>query len=138
MKSITDGFLYVNQTFSAGMLRRYISNKISLIDFIPLFNRALSHQVYEELVVDHIDFNEKTRLKTSWPMETQMMKAYVKKICILFGTKIFESHSYCVNTTYEDEELVIYIVNKVDKSASSRSRRLTYNKHSDYVSCTCR
>lgn len=57
---------------------------------------------------------------------------------MFFGSDIFEICSYFVNTTYEDEVVVTYTINKVDESSPSRFRWLTYNKHSDYVSCTCR
>lgn len=116
----------------------YISNKNSLVDFIIYSSRALSHQYCEELVVHHIDVIEKPKLKTSWPMDTQMMNVYTKKIFILFGIGIFESHSGCVKSTYEDEVLVTYTVNKFDESSSSRSQNLNYNKHLDYVSCDFR
>lgn len=39
------------------------------MDFITQFNRALSHQKHDELIVDDVDINEQPRLKTSWPLE---------------------------------------------------------------------
>ncbi|XP_073126798.1 protein FAR1-RELATED SEQUENCE 5-like [Henckelia pumila] len=82
---------YFNHVFSAGMsssqrsesshsfFKRHVSKKNSLMDFIIRFNRALKHQRHNELVADHIDINEHPKIKTKWPMETQMVKVYTKK-----------------------------------------------------------
>ncbi|XP_042441230.1 protein FAR-RED IMPAIRED RESPONSE 1-like [Zingiber officinale] len=87
---------YFSHIFCAGMsssqrsegshafFKRYVSNKNSLMDFIIRFNRELKHQRHSELVAGHIDMNEHPRIKTNWPMETQMVKLYTKKKLLEF------------------------------------------------------
>lgn len=111
---------YLNHILSASILssqkpkssqsffKRYISKKDSLMNFIIRFNRAISHQWYQELISDHVDLNEQQMLKCSWPMEMEMVKVYIKIIFMLFQKEIFESHAYCVNCISENEELIIY------------------------------
>lgn len=64
---------------SHSFFKRYVSNKNLLLDFITRFNRELRHQRQHELVADHIDMNENPKIKSKWPMKTQM-KVYTKKM----------------------------------------------------------
>ncbi|KAF3449543.1 hypothetical protein FNV43_RR10272 [Rhamnella rubrinervis] len=142
---------YVNKFFSAGMssnqraksahsfFKKYISKRNSLMGFINHFNKALSHQRHEKLVADYIDLNEKPKLKSLWAMEKQMMKVYTERNFILFQKEIFESTTYTINSTYEDDETIVYSVQRHNEQNSARRcRKVNFNKQSDVVSCSCR
>ncbi|XP_074561432.1 protein FAR1-RELATED SEQUENCE 5-like [Curcuma longa] len=141
---------YFSNVFCAGMsssqrsesshafFKRYVSNKNSLMDFITRFNRALRHQRHHELVADHVDMNEHPKIKTNWPMETQMVKLYTKKKWMEFQSEISESHSYYVQQATIGVELVVYHVMKFQSCSSSKPRVLMHDKERDYVSCSCR
>lgn len=57
---------------------------------------------------------------------------------MLFQNKMFESASYVLRYTYEDDESMLYIVEMTVGISSSTSRRPTYNRVLDFVSCSCR
>ncbi|XP_060670990.1 protein FAR1-RELATED SEQUENCE 5-like [Ziziphus jujuba] len=128
--------VYFNYIFNVGMLssqraesshaflKRYISNKNSLMDFIVRFNRAVNHKKHDELVADHIDVNEQPKLKTMCPMETQMVKIYTKRNFKNFQDELFASSAYFLSCTFEDDESMLYNVQKAGGSYSSRSRQL--------------
>ncbi|XP_022897649.1 protein FAR1-RELATED SEQUENCE 5-like [Olea europaea var. sylvestris] len=122
---------------SHSFLKRYISKKNSLMDFIIRFNRALRHQRHQELMANHCDINEKSKLKSLWPMEAQMLKVYTRKVFRTFQDEIFESQAYILNTLCEDESSVTYIIERVDKYSTSRSRKLILSKFLDIVHCSC-
>ncbi|XP_074583474.1 protein FAR1-RELATED SEQUENCE 5-like [Curcuma longa] len=141
---------YFSHVFCAGMsssqrsesshafFKKYISNKNSLMDFITRFNRALRHQRHNELIADHIDMNEHPRIKTNWPMETQMVKLYTKNKWMEFQSEMSESHGYYVKQTSIEVDVVVYHVMNFQSSSSSKPRVLTYDKQRDYISCSCR
>lgn len=59
------------------------------MDFIICFNRALGHQMHEVLVASHVDVNEEPKLKSSWPIESQMVKAYTKiSLCMAYISRM--------------------------------------------------
>ncbi|XP_073017760.1 protein FAR1-RELATED SEQUENCE 5-like [Primulina eburnea] len=137
--------IYFNHIFCAGMsssqrseishafLKRYVSNKNSLMDFIACFNRALRHQRHNELVADHTDMNEHPKIKTNWPMEAQMVKVYTKKKYVEFQSEMCESHGYYVQQVSVGVELMVYNVMNFQTCSSSKSRTLTHNKQLDYI-----
>ncbi|XP_073019457.1 protein FAR-RED IMPAIRED RESPONSE 1-like [Primulina eburnea] len=111
---------YFNHVFSAGMsssqrsesshafFKRYISSKNSLMDFIIRFNKALRHQRHNELVADHVDMNERPKLQSKWPMESQMVTVYTKKKWLEFLEEMSQSHGYYVQTESVGNEFGIY------------------------------
>ncbi|KAH7546187.1 hypothetical protein FEM48_Zijuj01G0173900 [Ziziphus jujuba var. spinosa] len=48
------------------------------------------------------------------------------------------SSAYFLSCTFEDDQSMLYSVQKAGGSGSSRNRQLDYNKFSDFVSCSCR
>ncbi|XP_042380975.1 protein FAR1-RELATED SEQUENCE 5-like [Zingiber officinale] len=141
--------VYFRHIFCAGMsssqrsesshsfFKRYISNKNSLLDFITRFNRALRHQRHNELIADHIDMNEQPKIKTNWPMETQMVKLYTKKKWLEFQSEVGESHGYYVQQAFAGVDSVVYNVMKFQSCSSSKPKVLTHDKQRDYISCSC-
>ncbi|XP_042398920.1 protein FAR1-RELATED SEQUENCE 5-like [Zingiber officinale] len=141
---------YFSHIFCAGMsssqryevshafFKRYVSNKNSLMDFIIRFNRALRHQRHNELVADHIDMNEIPRIKTNWPMESQMVKLYTKKKWMEFQSEISEIQCYYVQQASMGVDSVVYHVMKFQSSSSSKPRVLTHDKQKDNIFCSCR
>ncbi|XP_073128254.1 protein FAR1-RELATED SEQUENCE 5-like [Henckelia pumila] len=85
---------------SHAFFKRYISNKNALMDFIVRFNKALRNQRHNELVADHIDMNERPKVMSNWPMETQMVKVYTKTKWLEFQKEVGESHHYYVEQAY--------------------------------------
>ncbi|XP_074560094.1 protein FAR1-RELATED SEQUENCE 5-like [Curcuma longa] len=141
---------YFSEVFCAGMstsqrsesshafFKRYISNKNSLMDFITRFNRALRHQRHNELISDHVDINEHPRIKTNWPMETQMVKLYTKNKWMEFQSEISESHGYYVKQISFELDFVVYHVMKFQSCSSSKPKVLTHDNQKDYISCSCK
>lgn len=68
----------------------------------------------------HVDVNEEPMLKFSWPMEFQMVKVYTKRNFVLFHNELFESSTYVLKCTYENDESMPYIVEMVNGSSSSK------------------
>ncbi|KAH6783669.1 hypothetical protein C2S52_008628 [Perilla frutescens var. hirtella] len=142
--------IYFSHIFCAGMsssqreesshsfLKKYISNKNSLMDFITRFNRALRHQRHNELVADHIDMNEHSKIKTNWLMETQMVKVYTKKKWMEFQSEMSNSHGYFVQQESIRDDFMVYNVMKSQSCSSSKTRVLTLDKGNDHISCSCR
>ena len=139
---------YFSHVFFAGMsssqrsesshsfFKKYVSHKNSLMDFITRFNRALRHQRHNELVADHIDMNEHPKIKTNWPMETQMVKVYTKKKWTEFQDEMSQSHGYFVEHTTTRDDIMIYNVVSF-QSSSSKPRQLMHDRQRDHISCSC-
>ncbi|KAF3453128.1 hypothetical protein FNV43_RR03562 [Rhamnella rubrinervis] len=84
---------------------------------------------------DYVDLNEKPKLKSLWAMEKQMMEVYTKRNFILFQKEIFESTAYTINNIYEDDETIVYSVQRPNEQNSARRcRKVNFNKQSDVVS----
>ncbi|KAH6795250.1 hypothetical protein C2S52_005727 [Perilla frutescens var. hirtella] len=142
--------IYFSHIFWAGMsssqraesshsfLKKYISNKNSLMDFITRFNRALRHQRHNELAADHIDMNEHPKIKTNWLMQTQMVKVYTKKKWMEFQSEMSNSHGYFVQQESIRDDFVVYNMMKSQSCSSSKTRVLTLDKGNDHISCSCR
>ncbi|KAK2647102.1 hypothetical protein Ddye_022297 [Dipteronia dyeriana] len=140
--------VFVNHVFSAGMtnsqraetrhgfFKRYVSKRNSLVDFIICFNRAISHQRHEELIVDHVDINEKPKLKLPHEMESRMAEIYTHKIFYEFQDEFWESFFYNVELVTESGSCV-YKVYRINKSGC-RGREIVYEKESDYATCNCK
>ncbi|XP_073037914.1 protein FAR1-RELATED SEQUENCE 5-like [Primulina eburnea] len=140
---------YFNHIFSAGMsssqrsesshafFKRYISSKNSLMDFIIRFNKALRHQRHNELVADHVDMNERPKLQSKWPMESQMVTVYTKKKWLEFQEEMSQSHGYYVQTESVGNEFGIYKVMNFQASSSSKPRVLTHVIQGDDILCSC-
>ncbi|XP_073048393.1 protein FAR1-RELATED SEQUENCE 5-like [Primulina eburnea] len=140
---------YFNHVFSAGMsssqrsesshafFKRYISSKNSLMDFIIRFNKALRHQRHNELVADHIDMNERPKLQSKWPMESQMVNVYTKKKWLEFRNEMSQSHGYYVQPESVGNEFGVYKVMNFQGSSSSKPRVLTHVIQRDDISCSC-
>ncbi|XP_073047683.1 protein FAR1-RELATED SEQUENCE 5-like [Primulina eburnea] len=140
---------YFNHVFSAGMsssqrsesshafFKRYISSKNSLMDFIIRFNKALRHQRHNELVADHVDMNERPKLQSKWPMESQMVTVYTKKKWLEFLEEMSQSHGYYVQTESVGNEFGIYKVMNFQASSSSKPRVLTHVIQEDDILCSC-
>ncbi|XP_047953104.1 protein FAR1-RELATED SEQUENCE 5-like [Salvia hispanica] len=122
---------------SHSFFKKYVSNKNSLMDFITRFNRALRHQRHNELVADHIDMNEHPKIKTCWPIETQMVKVYTRKKWTEFQDEISQSHGYLVQYASTQDDITIYNVMNFQNSSSSKPRLLTHDRQRDHISCTC-
>ncbi|KAH6786377.1 hypothetical protein C2S52_005929 [Perilla frutescens var. hirtella] len=142
--------IYFSDIFCAGMsssqrsksshsfLKKYVSNKNSLMDFITRFNRALRHQRHNELATDHIDVNEHPKIKTNWLMETQMVKVYTKKKWVEFQSEMSNSHGYFVQQESVRDDFVVYNVINSRSCPSSKPRVLQHDKEKDFISCSCR
>ncbi|XP_075475072.1 protein FAR1-RELATED SEQUENCE 5-like [Primulina tabacum] len=140
---------YFNHVFSAGMsssqrsesshafFKRYVSSKNSLMDFIIRFNKALRHQRHNELVADHVDMNERPKIQSNWPMESQMVNVYAKKKWLEFQKEISQSHGYYVQPESVGTEFGVYKVMNFQGSSSSKPRVLTHAIQGDYISCSC-
>ncbi|XP_062005724.1 protein FAR1-RELATED SEQUENCE 5-like [Rosa rugosa] len=140
---------YMNHIFSAGMsssqraesthsfFKDYVSHKNSLVDFMVQFSRGLLHKRHEELISDHIDINEKPRFKCPSKMEKQMVVIYTRKYYYIFQDQLWESYSYNLEVTKEDETNCILKVMRQDRE-DGRARVIRYDKSKDFASCSCK
>ncbi|XP_073271500.1 protein FAR1-RELATED SEQUENCE 5-like [Primulina huaijiensis] len=122
---------------SHAFFKRYVSSKNSLMDFIIRFNKALRHQRHNELVADHVDMNERPKIRSNWPMESQMVNVYTKKKWLEFQKEISQSHGYYVQPESVGTEFGVYKVMNFQGSSSSKPRVLTHAIQGDYISCSC-
>ncbi|XP_073121347.1 protein FAR1-RELATED SEQUENCE 5-like [Henckelia pumila] len=112
------------------------SAKLEQNDWLTLM--ALRHQRHNELVSDHIDVNENPKIKSKWPMETQMVKVYTKKKWVEFQSEMIESDGYHVQQVSSiGVDSVVYNVINFHSCSSSKPRVLTHDKQRDCVSCSC-
>ncbi|XP_004304830.1 PREDICTED: protein FAR1-RELATED SEQUENCE 5-like [Fragaria vesca subsp. vesca] len=117
---------YMNHVFSAGMsssqraesahsfFKDYVSDKNSLVEFMVQFNRGMLHKRHEELIVDHIDVNEKPRFKCPIKMEKQMSDIYTRKYYYKFQDQLWESYNYNLEVRSEDENKCTLKVTRED------------------------
>lgn len=106
------------------ILKRHVPNKDSVINFIARFNRALGYQIYQPLMANHCNINEK-KITLEICMAnggTNVNGLYQKRF--LEKYKIFESWVYIINTLCEDEASMTYTIEMVDESSKSISRKL--------------
>ncbi|XP_073126237.1 protein FAR1-RELATED SEQUENCE 5-like [Henckelia pumila] len=122
---------------SHAFFKRYISNKNALMDFIVRFNKALRNQRHNELVADHIDMNERPKVMSNWPMETQMVKVYTKTKWLEFQKEVGESHHYYVEQVCTEIEFWVYHVMNFQASSSSKPRVLKHDVQRNDVYCSC-
>ncbi|XP_048336355.1 protein FAR1-RELATED SEQUENCE 9-like [Ziziphus jujuba] len=123
---------------SHAFFKKYVSKRNLLMDFILRFNRAFAHQRHEELRADHVDTNEKPVLKLPLKMEKQMAKIYTRKIFLKFQDELWHSlltmpQFVCENATHK-----MYVVESSSKEGVRRMRKIAYDKHLDFASCTCK
>ncbi|XP_075515325.1 protein FAR1-RELATED SEQUENCE 5-like [Primulina tabacum] len=143
------GPAYFNHVFSARMsssqrsesshafFKRYVCSNNSLMDFIICFNKALRHQRHNELVDDHTDTKEWTKLKSNWPMELQMVNVYTKNKWLEFQNEISLSHRYYVQQASIRIEFGVYNVINFQGSSSAKHGLLTHDIQRDDISCSC-
>ncbi|XP_042446485.1 protein FAR1-RELATED SEQUENCE 5-like [Zingiber officinale] len=79
---------------------------------------------------------EQPKIKTNWPMESQMVRVYTKKKWLDFQSEISVSHGYYVQQASIVGDLVGYHVMNFQSGSSTKSRVLTHDKHADYISCS--
>nr|XP_011465783.1 PREDICTED: protein FAR-RED IMPAIRED RESPONSE 1-like [Fragaria vesca subsp. vesca]XP_011465787.1 PREDICTED: protein FAR-RED IMPAIRED RESPONSE 1-like [Fragaria vesca subsp. vesca] len=139
----------MNHVFSAGMsssqraesahsfFKDYVSDKNSLVEFMVQFNRGMLHKRHEELIVDHIDVNEKPRFKCPIKMEKQMSDIYTRKYYYKFQDQLWESYNYNLEVRSEDENKCTLKVTREDHE-DGRARVIMYDKSKDFASCTCK
>ncbi|XP_073133316.1 protein FAR1-RELATED SEQUENCE 5-like [Henckelia pumila] len=122
---------------SHAFFKRYVSNKNALMDFIVRFNKALRNQRHNELVADHVDMNERPKVTSNLPMETQMVKIYTKIKWLEFQKEVSESHRYYVEQVSTGIEFWVYHVINFQGSSSSKPRVLSHDVQRNDVYCSC-
>nr|XP_011462987.1 PREDICTED: protein FAR1-RELATED SEQUENCE 5-like isoform X2 [Fragaria vesca subsp. vesca] len=138
-----------NHCFSAGMsssqraksqhsfFKNYVSQSNSLVEFMVQFKRGLLHQRHYELEEDHINIEEKAKTVMSLEIEDHMAKVYTHKLFYEVQEQLKESFKYKLELLRENETPCV--CKAVRKNIDTcKSRELTYEKDSDFVSCSCR
>ncbi|KAK3229820.1 hypothetical protein Dsin_001701 [Dipteronia sinensis] len=88
--------------------------------------RAIAHQLHEELIVNHIDINEKPLLKLPLEMEKQMSEIYTRKRFQEFQDELSEHFSYKVELMEENDVCCMFKVLKRD--GGSTKFEIVYQK----------
>ncbi|KAM5581168.1 hypothetical protein ABKV19_010407 [Rosa sericea] len=140
---------HVNHAFSAGMsssqraesqhsfFKYYVSEWNSLVEFMVQFKRGLLHQRHHELEEDHINIDEKARTVMSLDIEDHMAKVYTRKIFYEVQEQLRESFKYKLELLRENVTHCVFKVMRKNLD-TMKSRELTYEKDSDFASCSCR
>ncbi|XP_040374752.1 protein FAR-RED IMPAIRED RESPONSE 1-like [Rosa chinensis] len=140
---------YVNHVFSAGMsssqrpesqhsfFKNYDSKWNSLVEFMVQFKRGLLHQRHYELEDDHINIDEKAKTVMSFDIEDHIAKVYTHKLFYEVQEQLRESFKYKLELVFENvtQEQFKVIRKNID---TCKSRELTYEKKSDFASCSYR
>ncbi|KAL6203155.1 hypothetical protein ACLB2K_026858 [Fragaria x ananassa] len=101
------------------------------------FKRGLLHQRHYELEEDHINIEENAKTVMSLEIEDHMAKVYTRKLFYEVQEHLKESFKYKLELLRENETHCMYKV--VRKNIDTcKSREFTYEKDSDFVSCSCR
>ncbi|XP_024178790.1 protein FAR1-RELATED SEQUENCE 5-like [Rosa chinensis] len=101
------------------------------------FERGLLHQRYHELEKDHINIDEKARTVMSLDIEDHMAKIYARKIFYEVQEQLRESFKYKLELLRENVTHCVFKVMRKNLD-TMKSRELTYEKDSDFASCSCR
>ncbi|XP_050104663.1 protein FAR1-RELATED SEQUENCE 5-like [Malus sylvestris] len=140
---------YVNHVFSANcstsqraesghsFLKKYVSKNNSFLEFMVKYNRALVRQRHSELKADHIDLNERPKLKCPIKMDAQMANIYTRSSYLDFQEQLWESYSYNIELTSENDSCSMFKVLPIDDE-NGRVREILYEKSMDFVSCSCK
>ncbi|CAL8118684.1 unnamed protein product [Prunus armeniaca] len=141
---------YVKHVFSAGMsssqraesyysfFKQYINRKNTLMEFIVHFERALASQRHKELMVDHVDNNEKPPLPFQTPMQHQMRRIYTREILEMFEREDFRSLLCLFKLVEQDETQCRYKVSEWVNPGVTRMKELVHDKDTDKAYCSCR
>ncbi|XP_020242964.1 protein FAR1-RELATED SEQUENCE 5-like [Asparagus officinalis] len=139
--------VYHKQYFWAGMsssqrsegmnalLKKHISRKNSLHDFVTIFQRVLARQREGELKEDHCTVEKKPKLKTLWSMEKQMAQIYTKKIFYIFQDELQPSLMYNIELVKENERESTFQLNFCGHD--EKLRHIIYCKTTKMVRCSC-
>ncbi|KAL6188565.1 hypothetical protein ACLB2K_039957 [Fragaria x ananassa] len=140
---------HVNHCFSARMsssqraesqhsfFKNYVSQSNSLVEFMVQFKRGLFHQCHHELEEDHFNIEEKAKTVMSLEIEDHMAKVYTRKFFYEVQQQLIENFKYKLELIRENETHCMY--KAVRKNIDTcKYRVLTYEKNSDFVSCSCR
>ncbi|KAM2279129.1 hypothetical protein ACFX1S_040008 [Malus domestica] len=123
---------YVNHVFSANclssqraenghlFLKKYVTKNNSFLEFMVKYNRALVRQRHSELKADHIDLNERPKLKCSIKMDAQMANIYTCSSYLDFQKQLWESYSYNIELTSENDTCSMFKVLPIDDEKGSR------------------
>ncbi|XP_024155754.1 protein FAR1-RELATED SEQUENCE 5-like [Rosa chinensis] len=140
---------YVNHVFSAGMsssqraesqhsfFKNYVSKWNSLVEFMVQFKRGLLHQRHYELEEDHINIDEKAKTVMSLDIEDHMGKVYTRKLFYEVQEQLRESFKYKLELVFENVTQEQFKVRRKNID-TCKSCELTYEKKSDFASCSCR
>ncbi|KAM1018123.1 hypothetical protein ACFX2C_039783 [Malus domestica] len=123
---------YVNHVFSANcstsqkaenghlFLKKYVSKNNSFLEFMVNYNRALARQRHSELKADHIDLNERPKLKCPIKMDAQMANIYTRSSYLDFQEQLWESYSYNIELTSENDTCSMFKVLPIDDEKGRR------------------
>ncbi|XP_061993349.1 protein FAR1-RELATED SEQUENCE 5-like [Rosa rugosa] len=140
---------FFNHVFSAGMsssqraesqhsfFKNYVSDQNSLVEFMVQFKRGLLHQRHYELEEDHINIDEKPKTVMSLDIEDHMAKVYTRKLFYEVQEQLKECFKYKLELLRENVTHCVFKVMRKNID-TCRSRELTYEKVSDFASCSCR
>ncbi|KAH7663176.1 FHY3/FAR1 family protein [Dioscorea alata] len=116
--------------------KRFVSKENSLLDFVTMYDKALTHIRHNELELDHKDANEKPVLKTSWGMEKKMSQVYTRSVFYKFQEQIHQVLAYVATKMDENENFMLWKVER-EEDQGSKSHQVAVEKASNCVSCNC-
>ncbi|PIA31354.1 hypothetical protein AQUCO_05000023v1 [Aquilegia coerulea] len=120
---------------SHSFFKKYVGEDNSMVDFMVQFDRGLQKQRHEALIADNKDVIEKPKLKMLNDILVQMVDIYTNEIFYKFQSELLESFNYKFQLINETDTHICRTQRKnveIDKG-----RQVSYEKDSDYVSCTC-
>ncbi|XP_062021293.1 protein FAR1-RELATED SEQUENCE 5-like [Rosa rugosa] len=101
------------------------------------FKRGLLHQRHYELEEDHINIDEKPKTVMSLDIEDHMAKVYTRKLFYEVQEQLKECFKYKLELLRENVTHCVFKVMRKNID-TCKSRELTYEKVSDFASCSCR
>ncbi|XP_024199489.1 protein FAR1-RELATED SEQUENCE 12-like [Rosa chinensis] len=127
----------LNKFFEKLQLNIGIPTKTFIAAYGIQFKRGLLHQRHSELQEDHINIDEKEKTVMSLDIEDHMAKVYTRKLFYEVQEQLRESFKYKLELVFENvtQEQFKVIRKNID---TCKFRELTYEKKSDFASCSCR
>ncbi|KAM2650906.1 hypothetical protein EV1_014853 [Malus domestica] len=101
-------------------LKKYVSKNNSFLEFMVKYNRALVRQRHSKLKADHIDLNERPKLKCPIKMDAQMANIYTRSSYLDFQEQLWESYSYNIELTSENDSCSMFKVLPIDDENGRR------------------
>lgn len=94
-------------------LKLYILGRITLYDFILLFENRISYRNFCELKADYDILEIKLKLNTTLEMEKQMAETYTPEMFYKFQNELMMTISYMTKLVKDNGEEATYIVSSL-------------------------